>query len=270
MRPAAHSLSFASPKESKQRKGDPAVCVPFAALRGNLRCSRAGCAAELTARCALRSNSCGKPDNEACVSFGTQATPPAALLGAYRRELNSQQPTRAIAALGLGRGASACAKGRAQRWPVWLPHSRVDAPVSGRAWGERVRRRTHTHRCLARRGCLNVAAKQRSEFRGASHALHDTGCPARRRRKGSQTVGSPFFWVLFFGEAKNKYLARRDETRPRETNAEQNPKRLKLKPHSPNHPLPHIPNPRRPPGSVRHSQPHLRLAPPRKPSHLYR
>jgi hypothetical protein len=31
--------SFASPKESRQRKGDPGVCVPFASLRGNLRCS---------------------------------------------------------------------------------------------------------------------------------------------------------------------------------------------------------------------------------------
>jgi hypothetical protein len=27
-RPAADSLSFASPKESKQRKGDPTVCDP--------------------------------------------------------------------------------------------------------------------------------------------------------------------------------------------------------------------------------------------------
>ena len=38
--PAGDLLSFASPKESKQRKGDPTVCDPFAALRGNLRCSR--------------------------------------------------------------------------------------------------------------------------------------------------------------------------------------------------------------------------------------
>ena len=37
--PGGNSLSFASPKESKQRKGDPAVCDPCAALRGNLRCS---------------------------------------------------------------------------------------------------------------------------------------------------------------------------------------------------------------------------------------
>jgi hypothetical protein len=39
-RPAADLLSFASPKESKQRKGDPTVCDPSASLQGNLRCSR--------------------------------------------------------------------------------------------------------------------------------------------------------------------------------------------------------------------------------------
>jgi|GEM_PF-2232841 len=38
------------------------------------------------------------------------------------------------------------------------------------------------------------------------------GCP--QRSGGTQTIGSPFFWVLFFGEAKTKCLARRGETRP--------------------------------------------------------
>ena len=33
------NLSLASPRTSHQREGDPAVRVPFAALRGNLRCS---------------------------------------------------------------------------------------------------------------------------------------------------------------------------------------------------------------------------------------
>ena len=42
--------------------------------------------------------------------------------------------------------------------------------------------------------------------------------PPRRRfapsqREGVADWGSPFFWVLFFGEAKNKYLARRGESR---------------------------------------------------------
>jgi len=47
-------LFFASPKKRNQKKGDPAACVPlgFAVQnpKGNLRCSPAGDAAELTAR----------------------------------------------------------------------------------------------------------------------------------------------------------------------------------------------------------------------------
>jgi len=37
--PAGEALFFASPKKSTQKKGDPMVRVPCAALRGNLRCS---------------------------------------------------------------------------------------------------------------------------------------------------------------------------------------------------------------------------------------
>src|SRR6187551_2533788 len=37
--PGGNSLFFASPKKSKQKKGDPGCCVPYASLRGNLRCS---------------------------------------------------------------------------------------------------------------------------------------------------------------------------------------------------------------------------------------
>ncbi|QEA11658.1 hypothetical protein FOZ74_00545 [Comamonas flocculans] len=48
--PAGEALFFASPKKSAQKKGDPAVGVPCTALRGNLRRSRSGCAAKLTAR----------------------------------------------------------------------------------------------------------------------------------------------------------------------------------------------------------------------------
>ena len=48
--PAGASLSFASPKESKQRKGDPAVRDPAAAQRGNLRCSRRAGAAQTRLR----------------------------------------------------------------------------------------------------------------------------------------------------------------------------------------------------------------------------
>ena len=73
-RPACEWLSFASPKESHQRKGDPAVRVP--SLRcGQPRCSGRGCAAELTARYALRSNKCGESVDEVRVSFGTRTHP---------------------------------------------------------------------------------------------------------------------------------------------------------------------------------------------------
>ncbi|AOG21602.1 hypothetical protein BSY15_1838 [Acidovorax sp. RAC01] len=53
-------------------------------------------------RCAalqLRSNSCGESVHEARVSFGTRATPPAALLGAHRGD-GERTSIRAIASLG--------------------------------------------------------------------------------------------------------------------------------------------------------------------------
>ena len=75
-------------------------------------------------------------------------------------------------------------------------------------------------RYLTRRVCPNAAAQQRSELCGAPRKRPAAGLP-RSNAKGSQTAGSPFFWVLFFGEAKNKYLARRGETRPSPLRAQQ-------------------------------------------------
>ena len=67
-------------KGTKEKATLQAASLRFAP--GNLRCSRAGCAAELALRCARRSDNRSKLEHEACVSCGTQATPPAALLGA--------------------------------------------------------------------------------------------------------------------------------------------------------------------------------------------
>ena len=54
----------------------PLLCVtPTLARRGNLRCSVRRCAAELAARCALRSNNCGESVHEVGVSFGTPTHP---------------------------------------------------------------------------------------------------------------------------------------------------------------------------------------------------
>ena len=85
VRPAAQILSSDSSEESIQRRDDPADCVPFAALRGNLWCSGVGCAAELATRCAFRSNSRRKSVHEVGVSCGTPTTPRPVLLGAFRR-----------------------------------------------------------------------------------------------------------------------------------------------------------------------------------------
>ena len=63
-------------------------------------------------------------------------------------------------------------------------------------------RRTHPLRQLTRRGCLNGAPQARSEFHGAPRARAPQ--VARSEAKGSQTAGSPFFWVRFFGEAKKR------------------------------------------------------------------
>ena len=97
--PAGDLLSFASPpdgrpKESKQRKGDPTVCVPALRFGQPAVLASSGVSLELAA---LRfAQTIASPDPLA-----------AALLGAYRGdgEPNIQTATRAIAALGPG-GAS--------------------------------------------------------------------------------------------------------------------------------------------------------------------
>ena len=52
MRPAAHSLSFASPKESKQRKGDPKSATP--SLSEGAILHRGGCGVRRETHCALK------------------------------------------------------------------------------------------------------------------------------------------------------------------------------------------------------------------------
>ena len=76
MRPAAHLL-FLTRQEKKAKEGDPTGRVPFAALRGNLRCSivRWRCRTRC-APLALRSNNCSESEHEARASFGARAHRP--------------------------------------------------------------------------------------------------------------------------------------------------------------------------------------------------
>jgi hypothetical protein len=179
VRPTAHSLSFASPKESKQRKGDPAVCDP-------------GCAG---ATCGARGRWRARK-----LAFGSNSARPF-----FQRPLRSSaQPegdggeSRAIASLGVGamQLVAGCA--------MFQRATAVFAPQSCRAQ----RRHMGSHRryaesssagqdgrrgarCLSRRRvCAPPAlAEQRSE-------------PFAQRRVDAS--GSPFFCILFFGEAKKR------------------------------------------------------------------
>ena len=83
VRPAAQAL-FLAAKKSPPKK----AALLTASLRcapGNLWCAGVGCAAELAARCAFRSNSRRKLVHEAVALYGATATPRPVLLGAFRR-----------------------------------------------------------------------------------------------------------------------------------------------------------------------------------------
>ena len=196
--PAGDSLSFASPKESKQRKGDPAARDPHAARGGSLRCSFAGHAAELTAllRSFVRTTAASQA-SKACVLRHTPAPRPA-LLGTGRRAW--QVPCHRCAWPGMrsaqrlrSSGPSA-AMARVLFNPFWL---RLRRGVCG--VGMRVEARML--RTLTRRGCPNEAAQQRSEFHGAPRKRPDAGLP-RSAAQGSQTVGRLFFGDFLLAKQK--------------------------------------------------------------------
>ncbi|MDQ0085690.1 hypothetical protein J2W35_006070 [Variovorax boronicumulans] len=161
--PAGDLLFFASPKKSRQKKGDPTVCDPFALRRGNLRCSRfAG----------SRPNSLRSDKGE----------PLSAKRCAPRRSQRGGESARAFASLGL---VLAVGSSEAER-----SDGLFEIP-SGCA-EERRRRRDQGRSCLSGTKC--------SEFCGPPPESSTAGCP--KRSVGTQTAGSPFLWLLSFGEAK--------------------------------------------------------------------
>ena len=196
MRPAAHLLSFASPKESRQRKGDPTGRVP------SLRCGQPAMLAPgavlRNSLCSLRSrrsNNRSKSDHDAwayCVAHarptpcasrhgqrGVQlqpgpslrSAPPTAKPGAER----SDGPNGFPSPLRLRLRRGACGVARAAQ------HARASLTDSPRLF-ERSER------------------SERSEFCGAPRKRCGAGLP-RSEAQGSQTWGS-LSLVPFFGEAK--------------------------------------------------------------------
>ncbi len=135
--PAGDSLFFASPKKSKQKKGDPQSATPSRCEGANLR--RGGCGVRRGTRfapAARRSDNHGESVHKAW-ALRRPCSPhnrPAA--GAASRGLGSQtsnsrtakQPHGPLLRSAPSRGRKRLALrrlGRVQRWPVWMSDSRV-------------------------------------------------------------------------------------------------------------------------------------------------
>ena len=91
------------------------------------------------------------------------------------------------------------------------------APAAGRLWGG-TRVGARVLRELTRRGCLNEAATQRSEFHGAPRNRHAAGLPLRTA-KGSQTGGRLFFGDFLLAKQKKVTRTPGDSRLPHSTRA---------------------------------------------------
>jgi hypothetical protein len=183
IRPAADLLSFASPKESKQRKGDPTVCVPPLRYGQPVVLDSGG-----GPQNSLRSNSCG-PD-PACIC-------------APRRIQK-----------GWDRAAFALARPQVQQ-PIPKP-ARVTIPTTvARSaavawWPSEAKARVVPPPLCMRRGAQGFADQgsqlfERSEFCETPRNASTAGCPVAKRR-GRRQWGRLFFG--YFLLAKQKKVAR--------------------------------------------------------------
>ena len=206
---------------SRQRKVGKRKATPLAAtLRcaaGNLRCSRPGCAAELTARLQRFVQTAAASQSTKRMHPAVHSrTPSTALLGASRGE---GKTARAIAALGrwllplLNARGSRAHEPRAERcdgpFGLDLPSGRAE---KRRAWGGR-------GSAACRASCSDLLRmserrerSEQSEFRSAASRPSIAGCP--QRSEGTRPVGPPFLWLLFFGETKESDCAAGRTSRP--------------------------------------------------------
>ena len=179
-----------APKVSK-RKATLQSATPAGQTCGG---AFAGCVVELALRCARRSDNHGESDDEACArrrachpaNAPPQAQPEG---GGQPNSPTAQQPHGPLLrSAPMGAGAlRRAAPGRAQRWPEGMFGCGIPSGCAEERSGQRIRARD----------CLSAAGASSSETPlDASTA----GCP--QRSEGTQRVGSPFFWVRFFGEAK--------------------------------------------------------------------
>ncbi len=198
-RRATHFSLLRQRKVSK-RKATLLSVTP--ALRSGATCdARAGGAPWNSLRAgALRSDNHGKPEHEACVSFGTHAHP-LRCASRHGQKGTHRTATRAIAALGPERRwrFAPRAPGRAQRWPVWFS-TPCGCACGGVVVGWHARRSAHASSTDSP-WLFERSAPARSEFHGAPRKRTGAGLPLRNA-KGSQTEGRLSFG--YFSLAKQR------------------------------------------------------------------
>ena len=204
--PAADSLFFASPKKSKQKKGDPAVCDPCGAnLRRGVCGVRRGTRYAL-ARCARTTTASQITKHARSDAHATPQTPrrrrsQKGVGSPTAQQPNSPTATRAVAALGPD--------GR-----------RRFAPRSARPSAAMARRDVRLRDPFRmRRGAQRSAdqgsrlsERRRREFERDPAGREHRRLPAAKRRDAACRVA--FLLGTFLWRSKEKYLARRGETRP--------------------------------------------------------
>ena len=201
-RPAGESLSFASPKERNQRKGDPTVCVPCAGATGQPAVLGFGGVSLNSRRCASLRH--------------TRALIRQTLRSSAHPEghRGTEQPHGPLLRSAPDRGRKRLALrslGRAQQWPEWMLAVRLfgcptpaGCACDGAVAGWHGRRSAHAS-CSDSPQLFERSAPARSEFCGAPRNRHAAGLP-RSEAQGSQTGGR-----LFFGDfllAKQKKVTR--------------------------------------------------------------
>ena len=195
-------------KKVGQEKTTPLpVSLRFAT--GSLRCSVLGCAAELAAFFELRSNSCGKLENDARV-LRHALTPGPALLGTVRGDGAPHGPLLRSARSASLRLAWAGPPRQFHRQRAARTDPKRSCEAAGafdpaptpsgcaeerRNWGGRVCRRTHTLRCLARRCCLSAVRRTKRVQRRHPSSEHRR-LPAAKRRDADS--GALFLCLLSF------------------------------------------------------------------------
>ena len=202
----------------------PRCLRPFASLRATCDARIWGGAAELATFFELRSNSCGKLDDEACVSFGTHAHPSSCASRRSQKGWERGQTRLLLRSCAWGRfalcaadmwGAGALANraqrrttGRAKQWPVWSPLP----PPSDRA----EKRRAWVSACRRTRASSSGSPKlfDRSCLAEAAQGVHRRPPQIRasqvaRSEAEGRRLGAAFSLVTFSWRPKRKLLRRR-------------------------------------------------------------